>query len=272
MSAPPTLSICVVTFRDRENILRCLESIDRHADVAHEVIVVDDASGDGTLAAVGERFPQARLVPRAVNGGLVAGRNDAVAHARGAYVLMLDSDTELRPGALSALVEALDSQPAVGLVAPRLVGTDSELQLSCRRFPPFLIPVLRRGPYARINSSPRVHRWHLMMDFDHAVERPVAWVSGAAQMWRSDLIQRRAGYDPRVSSYGGEDLDWCLRVWTAGFEVHYVPDAVIMHRWQQVTRRNLYGRKSFRAMRDWYYLQWKHRRLRRDPRLAKANA
>ena len=166
----------------------------------------------------------------------------------------------------------LDSHPAVGLVAPRLIGPDGELQLSCRRFPPFLIPFLRRGPYARISESPRAHRWHMMMDFDHAAERPVAWVSGAAQLWRAELARLLGSYDPRVSSYGGEDLDWCLRVWEAGFEVHYVSSAVIMHRWQQVTRRERYGANSFRALRDWYYLQWKHRRLRRDPRLAEANS
>jgi GT2 family glycosyltransferase len=109
-----------------------------------------------------------------------------------------------------------------------------------------------------------------MKDYDHAAERPVVWVSGAAQMWRADLPGKIGQYDPHVSSYGGEDLDWCLRVWGAGLEVRYVPQAEIVHAWQQVTRSKLYGRKSFRALRDWYYLQWKHRRLRRSPRLAEA--
>jgi len=91
-------------------------------------------------------------------------------------------------------------------------------------------------------------------------------------MWRADLAKKIGSYDRLVSSYGGEDLDWCLRVWEAGFEVHYVPAAEIVHIWQQMTRRNLFGRKSWRAFRDWYYLQWKHRRLRRSPRLAEANS
>ena len=110
-----------------------------------------------------------------------------------------------------------------------------------------------------------------MKDYDHSTERPVVWVSGAAQMWRADLLATIGPYDTQVSSYGGEDLDWCLRVWGAGFEVRYVPEAEVVHAWQQMTRRNLYGRKSFRALRDWYYLQWKHRRLRRSPRLVEAN-
>lgn len=270
--ASAEVSICVISFRDRENVLRCLESIERHADRPHEVILVDDASGDGTVEAVRERFPAVLVHARARNGGLVAGRNDAVLRASGDYVLMLDSDTELHPGALSALVAALAADPAVGLVGPRLVGSDGALQLSCRRYPPFLIPILRRGPYARLNPSPRVHRWHMMMDFAHDTQRSVAWVSGAAQMWRRQVAEAIGPYDSRVSSYGGEDLDWCLRVWRAGWRVQYVPAATVMHHHQQVTRRNLYARSSFRALRDWYYLQAKHWRLRRDPRLKEANA
>ncbi|MGB9184673.1 MAG: glycosyltransferase family 2 protein [Solirubrobacteraceae bacterium] len=270
--ASPQVSVCVVTFRDRENLLRCLESIVEHADVSHEVIIVDDASHDGTIPAVRRRFPNLKLIERAQNGGLVAGRNDALPHAIGRFVLMLDSDTELRPHSLSRLVRVLEGNPEVGLVGPRLVGVDGELQLSCRRYPPLLIPLMRRGPYARLVPSPRLHRWHLMMDFDHQAQRSVAWVSGAAQMWRRELVPILGAYDHRVSSYGGEDLDWCLRVWAAGFKVRYVPEAEVMHIGQQMTRRSLYGRSSFRALRDWYYLQFKHWRLRRAPRMSEANA
>jgi GT2 family glycosyltransferase len=271
--AEPTVSIVVVSWRDRERVLACLAAIRAHVRLSHEVIVVDDGSGDGTPAAVREQFPEAVVVARRVNGGLVAGRNDGLKLAGGRYVLMLDSDTEVRPGAVETLVAVLDADASVGLVGPRLVGEGGELQLSCRRWPPLLIPFIRRGPYPRlVSDDPPVHRRHLMKDFDHASRRPVVWVSGAAQMWRRELAERLGPYDHRVSSYGGEDLDWCLRVWGAGLRVQYEPAATVMHAWQAVTRRNLYSRKSFRALRDWYYLQLKHRRLRRHPRLAEANA
>lgn len=112
----------------------------------------------------------------------------------------------------------------------------------------------------------------MMADFDHASERPVVWVSGAAQMWRADLPARIGTYDTRVSSYGGEDLDWCLRVWEAGLQVRYTPQAEVLHHWQQVTNQDEFGRNARRALRDWYYLQAKHRRLRRDPILRDAIA
>lgn len=271
MAGAPDVSIVIVAWRAREDVLACLASIERYVRLAHETVVVDDGSGDGTAAAVRERFPATRVVEKPRNEGLVAGRNDALPLVRGRHVLMLDADTEVTAGAVERLAEVLDSEPRVGLVGPRLVGRDGELQPSCRRYPPFLIPLMRRGPYARLVPEPRVHRWHLMMDFDHRAKRPVVWVSGAAQMWRRELIGKLVRYDPRVSSYGGEDKDWCLRVWDAGYEVHYVPDATIVHAWQHVVRRSPYSRQALRALRDWYYLQWKHRHLRRDPRLAEAN-
>jgi GT2 family glycosyltransferase len=269
---PLDLSIVIVTWNARDDVLRCLSSIEAEVGLPHETIVVDDGSEDGTPDVVREAFPDTRLVARKVNGGLVAGRNDALPLIRGRLVLMLDADTIVRPRAVEQLAEVLDAQPDVGLVGPRLVSPDGELQLSCRRYPPLLIPFMRRGPYARLNPDPAAHRRHLMKDYDHATARPVVWVSGAVQMWRADLLARIGEYDRQVSSYGGEDLDWCLRVWAAGLQVWYVPQAEIVHVWQQVTRKNLYGRKSFRALRDWYYLQWKHRALRRDPRLAEAKS
>lgn len=272
MRASPDVSAVVVAWRSREDVLRCLASLERHAGLAYEAIVVDDGSGDGTPEAVRERFSAAQVIAKPHNQGLVAGRNDALAHVRGRLVLMLDADTEVRPGAVPALARVLDDRPEVGLAGPKLLYPDGELQLSCRRYPPLLLPVLRRGPYARLNPDPPAHRRHLMKDFDHDRERPVVWVAGAAQMWRADLPERIGRYDHRVSSYGGEDLDWCLRVWRAGLEVRYVPEAEIVHVWQQVTHRSPFGRRSLRQMRDHFYLQAKHRGLRRDPRLREALA
>ena len=269
----PALSVVVVAFRAREDVLACLASLRDHAGIDHEVVVVDDGSGDGTPEAVAAAFPDARVVALAENGGLPRGRNAALDVVRGEKVLMLDADTLVRPGALPALVAALDDDPSAGIVAPKLLDPAGGVQLSCRRWPPLLIPVLRRGPYAKwVDDDPPVHRRHLMKDFGHDHRRPVVWVQGAAQMWRADLPERLGRYDERVSSYGGEDLDWCLRTWAAGLRVVYVPEAEVVHVEQAVNKQQEFGKKARRALRDWLYLQAKHRRLRRDPRLAAANA
>lgn len=272
MSATPDLSVVVVAWQAREHILACLRSLIAEARTSFEAIVVDDGSTDGTAAAVREEFPAVRLVVKARQEGLVAGRNAALPLVSGRLVLMLDADTRLTPGAIESLAQTLDGNPRIGIVGPRLLYPTGELQLSCRRYPPLLLPILRRGPLRRMSREPRSHREHLMMDFDHASARPVVWVAGAAQMWRTDLPGRIGDYDSRISSYGGEDIDWCLRAWRTGLEVHYVPHAEVVHVSQQFTRRHPLRRESFLALRDYYYLQWKHRGLRRDPRLSEAAA
>jgi GT2 family glycosyltransferase len=211
---------------------------------------------------VRERFPDTRVLAKPVNQGLAAGRNDALGLVSGRKVLMLDADTQVRPGAVEALARLLDEHPEVGVASPKLIYPNGELQYSCRRYPPLLLPVLRRGPYARLNANPAAHRRHMMHDFDHAHARPVVWTMGAAQMYRADLPARIGRYDERVSSYGGEDTDWCLRTLASGLQVWYVPDAEVIHVFQQVTHQRRFGPKARRQLRDFYYLQWKHRHLR----------
>lgn len=264
------VSVVVVTYKARDHVIRCLASLRQNAGMPYEVIVVDDASGDGTVEAVRERYPEARVVAKTENAGLAAGRNSSLPLVRGRYVLMLDSDTELKPGALAAMTELLDERREVGLVAPRLLFPDGSTQPSTRRWPGSLIPFMRRGPYAKLNPDPEAHRRHMMSDFDFDHARPVVSAMGAAQIWRSDLPRIIGRYDERVSSYGGEDQDWCARVWKAGLQVVYLPKAEVVHHWQHVVRKNPWSRHSLRALRDFYYLQWKHRGLRRDPRLAEA--
>jgi N-acetylglucosaminyl-diphospho-decaprenol L-rhamnosyltransferase len=268
----PEVSIVVIAYRARDFVLGCLKSLAENVRISHETIVVDDGSGDGTPEAIEEQFPEARVLAKPRNEGLVAGRNSALPLIRGRLVLMLDADTEVQAGAVETLAGILDDRPEVGLVGPKLVAPDGEVQPSCRRHPHWLIPLMRRGPYARLNPDPPAHRRHLMAEWDHGSERPVVSVIGAAQMWRSDLPEKIGSFDPRISSYGGEDRDWCMRVWDYGLEVHYVPQAEIVHHWQHVIRRNRFSRAAWRALWDWYYVQWKHRKLSHDSRLAEANS
>lgn len=271
MSSPVEVSIVIVAWRAREDVLRCLQSLCAHVDLSYEAIVVDDGSGDGTPEAVRERFADARVVAKAGNEGLAAGRNDALGLVTGRLVLMLDADTIVHDGAVETLAAVLDEHPEVGLVSPKLLFADGSLQMSCRRYPPLALPFLRRGPYAALNSNPAAHRRHLMQDFDHATCRPVVWTIGAAQMYRADLPTQIGVYDERISSYGGEDMDWCLRVLAAGLQVWYVPDAQVTHVYQQVTHQSRFGARSRRQLRDFYYVQRKHLRVRRSPLVALGN-
>lgn len=267
----PQVSIVVVSHQAREQLRCCLESMGG-VDVPHQVIVVDDGSADGTSEMVRADHPQVELLSFDTNRGLPAGRNASLELIRAPKVLMIDSDTQLVPGGVEALVSRLDRNPDYGIVSPQLLNPDGSVQESCRRWPSPLIPLLRRGPYAMLNEDPGAHRHHMMRDFSFDYERPVVSTMGAAQMWRTDLPFRIGRFDTRISSYGGEDQDWCARCWRVGLKVVYVPDAEIVHNWQHVVRRQPWSRHSFLALRDFYYLQLKHRRIGSYPGIEEALA
>ena len=142
----PDVTVIVVAHDVREEVLACLGSVEEHAaPVKAEVVLVDNASRDGMAEAVAESFPKTEVVPLAANVG-VAARNAGLRRARGRLRMFLDSDARLTAGALPELVAYMDAHPEVGLVGPKLVYEDGTLQLSARRFPPRLLPLMRRPP------------------------------------------------------------------------------------------------------------------------------
>jgi GT2 family glycosyltransferase len=163
---------------------------------------------------------------------------------------------------LRTLVEYLQAHPDVGLVGAKLLDPDGSLQLSCRTFPPVLLPFMRRLPLDGIFEHRRTVNRHLMRDYDHARPRAVDWVLGACQCYRASLLPALGRYDERIFSHGGEDTDWCVRVWKAGYEVHYVPAAEVVHAYGHFTRRNPLSKQARRALVDYLYMQRKHRDAR----------
>jgi GT2 family glycosyltransferase len=261
--ATPGVSVCVVAWNAAGDLARCLDALPAAATgIDLQVIVVDNGSRDATAAVVA-RHPEVELIANAENLGITAGRNQAVSRVRQPFVLMLDADTEPRPGSIAVMARYLADHPDVGLVGARLLNPDGSLQLSCRRVPPPLLPFLRRPPLSRwFEHSETVNR-HLMREFDHSRAGPVDWVLGACQCYRAELIDLLGPYDERIFSHGGEDTDWCLRVWKAGYEVHYVPEAEVVHAYGHFTRKHPFSRQARRAVTDFYYVLWKHRDVRR---------
>jgi GT2 family glycosyltransferase len=256
------VTIGIVAWNAAGELERCLAALAGGLDgVAAQVVVLDNGSTDAT-ASVLARHPAVEVIANDRNVGITPGRNQILERVRGRYVLMLDADTRPRPGAVAAMVDYLDAHPEVGLVGARLLDPDGSLQLSCRTFPSPALPFLRRPPLGSVFEHRRAVNRHLMRDFDHATPRPVDWVIGACQCYRAELIPRLGRYDERIFSHGGEDTDWCVRVWKAGFEVHYVPAAEIVHAYGHFTRRNPLSRQSRRSITDYFYMQLKHRDVR----------
>lgn len=258
----PDVSVVVVGHSVRSEVERCLRSLDAHAGVAIETIVVDNASADDTVAWLETERPDVRLV-RLDRNEFGAGRNHALPLVRGRYTLFLDSDAMLTPGALPTLVDALDRNPGWGLVGPRLVYDDGSAQPSARRFPPPYLPFLRRPPLDRFFDDGPVVRRHLMADADLSRVRPVVYLISACHLFRSELVERIGRLDPALA-WGGEDVDWCLRVRDAGFEVVFVPEATVVHSYRRLSRKHPVSRAALRHLRSYAHLQRKYARRRRE--------
>ncbi len=226
----PDLSICTVNWNTRCDLEAALGSIlNSDPGVRVEVVVLDNASQDGSAEMVRERFPTAVLLESEENLGFARGYNRAAARAEGRHLLMLNPDTVVRPGALERLVSFLDSHPRVGAAGPRLLNPDGSLQFSCRRFPRPLAAVFRNTPLGRLAPGNRFTRDYLMSDWNHGEAREVDWVSGAAVCIRREAWEEVGGFDEGYFMYA-EDMDWCLRAREAGWRIYYVPEAVIVHR------------------------------------------
>ena len=216
-------------------------------------IVVDNGSRDQTCAIVKATRPDALLVCNQDNRGVAPARNQGIRQAEGEYVLILDDDTVVYPGALDCLIRYMDSQPEVGLCGPKLIGVDGELQLSCRLFPTLVDKLARRLP---TTWAEKVTRPVEMADWDHQSIRPVDYVIGACQVIRHSALREVGLLDERIF-YGPEDVDMCLRLQQAGWQVVYNPDAVVVHKERRVTR-SLRSRLLWKHVRGLGYYFRKH--------------
>jgi GT2 family glycosyltransferase len=224
------VSAVIVTYNSREVVGACIESLRRNtAGVSYEVIVVDNASRDGTADEIGRRFPDVRIIARRRNAGLPAGINEGVRASAGRHVMQLNPDCRLDGDALSILATYLDHHPDVGVVAPKLLDDDGTVQMSRRAFPGYSTAFFGRySLLTRIFPGNRFSRRYLMSDVDDATTRDVDWVSGAALMFPRAVFDRLGGWDEQLFLFS-EDVDFCKRAHEAGFRVVYHPQAVVYH-------------------------------------------
>lgn len=216
MPGPHEIAVVLVTHNTRELLLGALASVR-----GSEVIVVDTASTDGTVEAVRQSFPEVRLV-ECPNDGYGAAANRGIAACSAPFVLLLNSDVVVRPGALRALAGYLASHPRAGLAGPRLENPDGTLQRSCFDFLGTARLAIEKTVLGRFLGRWSVHYG----PYDRP--RTVPWVLGAALALRREAFEAAGGFDPAFFLYG-EEVDLCYRLWQAGWEVHYVPSATIMH-------------------------------------------
>lgn len=223
------LSITICSWNTVVDLRACLESLRAAKDEANfEVIVVDNASEDGSADMVAEEFPEFVLERQFTNLGFTGGHNLAINVARGHTVALLNSDTVVHPDAIRAITQFMREDPNVGIVGPKLLNPDGSLQMSCRRFPNPVAAAFRNTWLGRMFPNNKFVRDYLMADFEHDKTCEVDWVSGAALFINRNVIDRIGVLDDKFFMYC-EDVDYCKRAWDAGFKVVYLPTAVITH-------------------------------------------
>ncbi|MBX7219088.1 MAG: glycosyltransferase family 2 protein [Blastocatellia bacterium] len=228
-SEQPDVSVVVVSFNTRDLLRDCLHTLAREAGgVTYEVIVVDNASRDGSAEMVATEFPSARLIRSDINLGFAAANNCGFAIATGRYVVLLNSDAFLRPGALQAAVTRMDADQQVALGGGKLIGRDDSWQPSARTFPSVPNDFLcLSGLSARFPKSRFFGRAdRTWADPDEPAE--VDWVPGAFSIIRRSVLEEVGYFDERFFLYF-EEVDLCRRMKAVGYRVQYWPDVVVVH-------------------------------------------
>ena len=197
-------------------------------DLSLEIIVVDSASSDDSVQMVQDEFPQVQLIASRENLGYAKGNNTGVATASGRYLLILNPDTEVQLNALTEMINYMETNPRVGALGPQLLWPDGTIQSSRRRFPTLGSLFWESTLLGQwFPNNRHAQSYHFV---DTAPDRPqtVAWVVGAALFVRREAWQQVGPIDEEFFMYF-EETDWCRRCVSAGWEIHYLPAAQIIH-------------------------------------------
>jgi N-acetylglucosaminyl-diphospho-decaprenol L-rhamnosyltransferase len=224
------LSVVVVSYNTRELVSECLASVFSTLGprLRHEVIVVDNASSDDSVAMIRDSFPQVRVLANSENVGFAAGSNQGLKESNGRFVILLNPDTVASAGALERMVALMEEQGDVGVVGPRLIYPDGQFQHSAFTFPTLpmifldFFPLHHRLVNSRLNG--RYPRALYEKGKPFAIDHPL----GAALMVRRPVMEQVGLLDPGFFMYC-EEIDWCMRIKRAGWRILCCPRAEIVH-------------------------------------------
>lgn len=242
----PQLSVVIVSWNTAALLRACLQSLLAGSTGPHiEIIVVDNASQDDSGPMVRREFPSALLIQNPTNAGYARANNQGIAVSRAPYVMLLNSDTQVPPGALAGLLDFVDGHPEAGAVGPRLVRPDGSPQPYAFGGDPTIGYLLTRG----LN---RILRRRYLHDWATSLAQPVDWVSGACLLARRAAIEHAGLLDENIFLYF-EDNDWCLRLRRAGWKIYLVPQVQVVHLGGQSVAGNPAARGVYAQSLRYFY-------------------
>lgn len=224
------LAIVIVSYNTEDLLRACLRSLPAAtAGLTCKTYVVDNYSPDGSAAMVEREFPDVELTANTANVGFSRANNMALERAEARYVLLLNPDTEPEPDSLRRLVEFMDAHPKAGACGPKLLNSDGSLQRNGAKFPTLLREFLSVTGLRRL----AMRRYEVALgygreDFDRLCE--VDQVSGACLLVRAEAMRQVGMLDERFFMFY-EEVEWCHRIKSAGWQVWYVPEARVTHHW-----------------------------------------
>ncbi len=221
-----SMAVAIVNYNTRSHLRRCLDSV--RIDLPSEVVVVDNASSDGSAEMVRSEYPWVLLHSNKINVGFGAAANQAINECTSKYVLLLNSDVLLQPGAIEALSSYLDRHPRAAVAGPRLTDSNGTLQASCYPFPTVLNALFINTNLGRLIGCVPILRNHYLPAWRHTHTRVIPWVKGAAMAIRREAIDTVGAFDESFFMYF-EEVDLCYRLYAAGWEIHFAPVTTVVH-------------------------------------------
>ncbi len=222
------LSVIIVSWNTASELRDCILSAISAGGSNVEIIVVDNASSDGSAEMVACEFPDVKLIVNKSNRGFAKASNQGIRVSGGRYILLLNPDSIVRPGAFDALIRFGDDNPDAGIFGLKVLNTDGSIQYSCRQFPTLAAGIFRNTILRHFFPKNPYVRDYLLAEWDHSEQRDVDWVSGAALVARRELIEDIGLLDERFFMYC-EDVDLGYRAKEKGWRVSYFPGAVVVH-------------------------------------------
>lgn len=223
------ISTVIVNWNTKALLLDCIRTIlDMALEHTVEIIVVDNASTDGSAAAVAQEFPEVTVIRNRKNEGFAKANNVGIRAAQGKYVCLINSDVKLLDGCLDSMCGYMDEHPHVGILGPRILNKDLSLQISCGEFPSVWTTFTQALMLDKVFPRSRLCRTRFMNDFDHERIRDVEVLSGCFLMVRREALEKVGLLDERFFIYK-EDVDWCKRFHDAHWLARFYPTAEAIH-------------------------------------------
>lgn len=228
------LSIVIVNWNVRDLLRQCLSSVaqslnqEKGRRLSVQIVVVDNASVDGSVEMLRGEFPHVHLIAKEENVGFTAGNNQGLAVSDGRYALLLNPDTELVDDALGEMVGFMEGRPRAGALGPQLIYPDGRVQSSRRRFPSFSTALLEGTFLQQRFPNVGLLKRYYVLDREDSETQEVDWVVGACLLMRRSTLDEVGPLDERFFMYA-EEMDWCYRAKKLGWQVVYFPGVQVVH-------------------------------------------